>query len=451
MKDFKYSILALVCILFASCMGEDYADIENTGSQKEPVYTNLITIKQLKEKYQSVIKGNGMKLIDEDIQIQAVVTGNDIESNIYGQISVQDETGALLICITAPNLFSTMVEGQEILVDLKGLMIGGYGQMPEVGGVYTNTNPSSSNYGSQSIGRLSRYEWEKHYTLIGTPDASRIEPEEFDINSISNSNYLADNCGKLMKLKNVTLAEADGSATYAPRDGSVTLTANAANRSFKGIGSSSLVLRTSVYAQFAGNIMPQEPVDVVGIFTRYNNTWQILLRSINDIKPAEKEAEAIFSESFSEGQGDFSIVDVFLSDGLEYVWKFDARYGMKATAFVNSQNLESESWLISPSIDMSNVADATLMFDHARRYGDISALHVMYSTEYKDGDRIESSQWKELSLSDDQWPDGSNWDFKTVEIPFKDAAGHNNFHVAFRYTSTSNGSATWEIKNVVIK
>ena len=50
MKDFKYSILALVCILFASCMGEDYADIENTGSQKEPVYTNLITIKQLKEK-----------------------------------------------------------------------------------------------------------------------------------------------------------------------------------------------------------------------------------------------------------------------------------------------------------------------------------------------------------------------------------------------------------------
>ena len=48
-----------------------------------------------------------------------------------------------------------------------------------------------------------------------------------------------------------------------------------------------MVLRTSVYAQFAGNIMPQEAVDVTGVFTRYRNTWQILLRSINDIQPAE--------------------------------------------------------------------------------------------------------------------------------------------------------------------
>lgn len=287
MKYLKYSILALICVLFASCMGEDYAEIEKTGPNKEPVYTNLITIKQLKEKYTQAINGNGLVKIDDDIQIQGVVTGNDIESNIYGQISLQDETGALLICITAPNLFTTLPVGQEILVDLKGLMIGGYGQMPEVGGVYTNTNPSSSSYGQQSIGRLSRYEWEKHYTLIGTPDASKAEPMEFDLSKVSDSKYLEDNCGKLMTIKNVVIKEADGKAKFAPRDGSVEIPGNAANRTFKGINSNNLVLRTSVYAQFAGNIMPEEAIDVTGIFTRYRNTWQIMLRSINDIKPAE--------------------------------------------------------------------------------------------------------------------------------------------------------------------
>ena len=90
-----------------------------------------------------------------------------------------------------------------------------------------------------------------------------------------------------MTIKNVVIKEADGKAKFAPRDGSVEIPGNAANRTFKGINSNNLVLRTSVYAQFAGNIMPEETIDVTGIFTRYRNTWQIMLRSINDIKPAE--------------------------------------------------------------------------------------------------------------------------------------------------------------------
>lgn len=288
MKDIKFSIIALICILFTSCMGEDYADIVTTETEKEPVYTNLITIRELINNYGNIINNNGMQLIAEDLQIEGYVTGNDIEGNIYGQISIQDETGALLVCVTAPNLFTSLPVGQRILIDLKGLMIGGYGQMPEIGGVYVNTNPSSSSYGQQSIGRLNRYEWEKHHTKIGTPDLSKVEPIEFDLSRINDSQYLSENCGKLMTLKNVKLAEADGNATFAPRDGSVMLTANAANRSFVGISSSSLVLRTSVYAQFAGNVMPQEAVDVTGVFTRFRNTWQILLRSIDDIQPAEQ-------------------------------------------------------------------------------------------------------------------------------------------------------------------
>lgn len=33
--------------------------------------------------------------------------------------------------------------------------------------------------------------------------------------------------------------------------------------------------------------MPQEKLDITGIFTRYSNTWQILMRSDSDFKISE--------------------------------------------------------------------------------------------------------------------------------------------------------------------
>jgi DNA/RNA endonuclease YhcR with UshA esterase domain len=47
------------------------------------------------------------------------------------------------------------------------------------------------------------------------------------------------------------------------------------------------VLRTSTFADFANQVMPQEAIDVTGIFTRYRNTWQILLRTLDDVQPAQ--------------------------------------------------------------------------------------------------------------------------------------------------------------------
>jgi DNA/RNA endonuclease YhcR with UshA esterase domain len=111
--------------------------------------------------------------------------------------------------------------------------------------------------------------------------------EDFDASKIKDANYLIDNSGKLMTIHGVTIADADGKAVYAPNDGSVALTSNAVNRPFSEYSSQNLVLRTSTYADFANAAMPTGKVDITGIFTRFKNTWQILLRSTNDITPAK--------------------------------------------------------------------------------------------------------------------------------------------------------------------
>ena len=443
MKDLKYIIFALACTLFASCMGDGFAEPDLSNSpygNNELTESNLLTIAQLKVKYASYINNSTMTEVTEDIQIKGVVTGNDVGGNIYNEISLQDATGALLVCINQGGLYGYLPVGQEVLISLKGLMIGGYGQQLEIGGIYTN-----SKTGAQSIGRMSRYMWDSHYKLIGRPDASKVEPEVFDQSKLTDANYLAANCGKLMTIKNVVLKDANGKRVYAPDDGSVALTANCANRAFKNISSSSLVLRTSTYADFANQVMPTEALDITGIFTRYRNTWQILLRTLDDVQPAEPEPTAIYAESFAESQGSFSIVHATPLDGIDYVWKWDSRYGMKASAYVDNANHPSDSWLISPSIDLSKVSDATLSFDQALRYGSDNDVHVMVSTSYTDGGAIDASQWKEVTV--DVWPDRSSWDFLTSKASLKEFVGNANVHVAFRYTSTATAGATWEIKN----
>ena len=79
-----------------------------------------------------------------------------------------------------------------------------------------------------------------------------------------------------MQLRNVKLYDTDGVITYAE--------ATTTNHAFKGLSSNSLVLRTSNYADFAAKALPQGSVTVTGIFTRYNNTWQILMRTEGDIQ-----------------------------------------------------------------------------------------------------------------------------------------------------------------------
>ena len=296
MKKIKYIAMALVSLALASCMGSGYAepDLDPNNApygNNEIKETNVLTIADLTAKYKSVINNSSYTKVEDDIQIKGIVTGNDIGGNIYNEVALQDETGALLVCINAGGLYGYLPVGQEILINLKGLYIGGYGKQPEIGGVYTNVKN-----GTQSIGKADRYVWEQHYKLIGSADASKVTPIEFDKSQAGKDNYKLANASKLMTIKGVKFADAksDGSTVYAPDDGSVKLLANCANRDLtdangKRIGN--VVVRTSTYAKFANASLPTETVDITGIFTRYTNgstdTWQILLRTSDDVQPAK--------------------------------------------------------------------------------------------------------------------------------------------------------------------
>ena len=157
----------------------------------------------------------------------------------------------------------------------------------------------------------------------------------------------------------------------------------------------------------------------------------------------------IFSETFANGQGQFTIQNVVLPSALTYVWTHDSsRKHMKASAF-KSNPYQAESWLVSPVIDLSNVNTAVLTFEQAINYADPEGrIHVMISSNY-DGD-VTTAAWTELTF--DQWPinDGS-WTFVTTSIDLT-AYVNQTVTIAFKYTSeaTQEECPTWEVKNVVV-
>lgn len=271
-------IFALACTLFSSCMNGDWDEPDFNGAapygNNSLTEQNVITIAELIKKYHNLLfesTTDQNKQIDEDIMIKGRITGNDVGGNIYKQVTLQDNTAAIIIAINEGGLNGYLAEGSEILVDLKGLYIGGYRKQPEIGAPYNGT----------SIGRMQKDIWAKHFKILGSPDASLIQPVDF--NTIKNE--MDANCAKLVTLKDVTFKEADGKSTFSTG----TSTGNAVNQELDGYGSK-VVIRTSTYADFAAITLPYDTVakkklkcDITGIATRYNSTWQILIRKTSDI------------------------------------------------------------------------------------------------------------------------------------------------------------------------
>jgi len=444
MKKIKFIALAFLALTLGSCMGDGYADPDLT--EKVPASPwgnnslrekNVISIADLKTQFATVINSdNGYKQIEKDMMIKAVVTGNDVSGNIYNQVSVQDASGAIIIAINGSGLSGYLPVGQEILVNLKGLYIGSYKKLPQIGGVNTKLSD-----GSLGMGKIERAIWNEHFKILnpGEADASTVVPEEFDLTKLTDAAYMDANVGKLMTLKKVKFASANGKNVWAPDDTNTSLELIDAETG-KKISSSNLVVRNSGYSKFANEVVPQGVFDITGIFTRYNNTWQIVLRSTDDLKQV---VLAYLSEPFDASQGNFTIDNIKLADGVEFVWKWaSAAYGMKASGYVNGSKQELQSRLKSPAIDLKSAKSAKLMFDQAINFAsDIKQeCKVQISTDGK--------TWTDLDVQG--YPAGNSWDFVASTADLTKYCG-KTIYIGFLYSSTPTSAPTWEVKNFAVK
>lgn len=433
----KIFCLLILSIAFISCEKE-----YDRPPLTEPKYTGPeanITIKEFREKFKEVTQDKPIN-IEEELILKARIISSDETGNIYKTMYIQDETGGIGMLVDQSNVYSTYRRGQEVYINLKGMCASFYGDI-QIG---------------FPTGYLYRTPWEEfveHVSVNGWPNEALIKVAEYtDISSLNENSDAVK--ATFVLLKNVHFVDG-GKKTYVDTE-----TENYGTRVLKDAFGNSIDVRTSSYANFANEMLPVGTGNVAAVLGNFNGTWQLSICNINDVygfdgkdpeggesgtDPEDPTEKTIFEETFKASQGAFTIKDVKLPEGGSYVWKWEEYNGdgyMKASAFVNGGAKESESWLISPEIDMTGATKCTLTFEHTHKFsGTPKEEHTLWITESG------KENWEQLTIN--KYGTNSDYVFVDPSVDLSKYAG-KKVQIAFKYKSTTSASGTWELKNVKV-
>lgn len=150
----------------------------------------------------------------------------------------------------------------------------------------------------------------------------------------------------------------------------------------------------------------------------------------------------ILSEAFANNFGKFEVVT---PKGIAWVINYSTATG---TGYTNGTNTESESYLISPEMNLSDVDQAYLTFQYIFRYANRDGEDKVLITDQYTGDPT-TTNWEDIT---GELTEGSDWNtFYTYaqQIPekFLHKAG---IRVALYYSATASNSRTWEVKNLKV-
>jgi len=160
------------------------------------------------------------------------------------------------------------------------------------------------------------------------------------------------------------------------------------------------------------------------------------------------EPTTIFSEPFTSTLGTFTASSAVG----DQVWT-GTSYGATMNGVVSSVAYANEDWLISPAINLTGKASATLSFMHTINYAVLANLqtnHTLWvSTNYTSG-VPSTATWTQVAIP--TYPSGASWTFVNsgnIALP-SSVLGNSNCRIAFKYLSTPLDASAWEIKTLKI-
>lgn len=403
-----------------------------TACKKEPdsppinsiTDSEIITIDSLKAWQRSV---NDAILITDTISVYGIVTMDEGNGNIYKNIYFQDHTGAINVRFTSG---TDLVQGDSIRIALNGVTLNNFNGVYQLDNVEEETNVVVQSSGNDLEPlTLTIDQVQTAYTAFLTDD----EIVEFKYQSM------------LMRFADVQFKTSELLNTYADP-----VNQSSENRLFEDFDGYTSFIRTSGFAAFAGDSLPKGAGSMVCIISEYNEEIQYILRSPEeaDMHGPRGPGELLVKDFNDEdiNSGGWLVQQVIGTDAWEIgdlgSWE-DRPYAVISN--YDDGNSACESWLISPSLDLSGSTDASLSFDNAYNYsGD--PLELLISTDYAGTGDPNAATWVPLTAT---WSTGG---FAFVNSGSIDLAAYltSNVRIAFKYVGTESSGRTWEIDNIII-
>ena len=394
-----FLLLAMVGMMFTACKKE----YPEPPIQDLPIGT-IYTIGEILDLEPGTV-------FTEDASVYGIITADEQSGNLYKAAFMQDRaTGAAIELYL--NAVSGVRIGDSVRVYLKDVTYSVYNNLPQ----------------------LSNFEADGHIVILA--NNKPIEPEVTTIADVNAGNHLA----QLIRLENVRFTEQNtfadpttyGNRTLAdPTDYSQTV-----------------IVRTSNYANFANDSLPQGTGNLTAIATVYNNTWQLVLRSARELDfdgyvPGGDNGLPYYQD-FASSFGTYTTYDVAGPQS----WEIDYSTA-KMTGYANSTNYANEDWLISAKFSLENVSSASLTMTYIARYFNNldSDITLQVSSDYTSGDPT-LANWTQVPAT---WISGSNWnDFVSTTVDLSQFVGQK-VCVAVKYLSDDQKAGTIEVQSILIQ
>jgi hypothetical protein len=368
-----------------------------------PTITANTTIKQLK----ALLTAPGtVAQITTDAIIRGIVIGDDKSGNLYKSLVIQDATGGILIRMEGTNLFTSYPIGQEVFVKCKGLYLGDYNKLIQLGGGVDNsgTTPSATTIPSALFSQ---------YIVIGSA-GNVVQPKVVTVADLTTD--LQDSMqNRLIKLVGFEFAAADTTKTYA---NATTNPPGSVNFVLKNCAGNSITLRNSGFADFAAISVPNGNGSITAIYTVFGSTKQLTIRDTSDVQFAGTRCTtsgggggggtgtALLDETFESATNNADVALTGWKNISETgTWKYQIKtfsnnkYAQMNPFSSSNQQPIVKSWLITPGVSLDATTNEILTFKTLDGFVNGSTLKVYYSTDYSGSATPWTATWTQLTAT----------------------------------------------------
>lgn len=300
----KKSLLYIASLMvaaagFTSCEGDlERPPMSLPTASNEPNTTIAALKSQVWQTSANYVVNVGTNSDGENIYIAGRVISSDASGNIFKNIVLQDATGALAVSINAYDLYKSYQQGQQVVVNVTGLKIGGYNGLLQIGGEGTYNGAPSMTFMDPTL-------FASHAEVNGFAEIARIDTLTASIAELNEAKASVEGLQKwqsqLVRIDGVSFEDAG-----QPYAGS-----SNANRYVKDADGNRINVRNSSYADFAQATLPSGRGSIVGILSFYSKDWQILLNGLDGVigfeptgdEPGTNPDDPVTPPASGEGDG----------------------------------------------------------------------------------------------------------------------------------------------------
>jgi len=447
-KKFQLNALSILTVLFiaiglSSCRKDSFDEPPINGAN--PDITANMTIDSLKKMYQdSILNHAGNITISKDWIINAIVVGDDQSGNLYKTMIVEDATAGIAIRLDQSEFWRSYPVGRRVFIKLKGLVIGGYKGLIQIGGYvdYTSSPASAATIPSTQI---SKYVFPGEWGLNPKPS----------VVTIADLSNLIKWQNRLVQINDVEFLPADTSQLFADAANLVSK-----NRYFAACGSSSpsLTAYTSGYSTLATQKTPNKNGSIKGIFSVYN-TGQFIIRTMEDVSMmtnnycGDGPGPGVISEAFplttiGSPINRPSWTNIGVIGGKQWLQKsYQSEQFAEITAY-QSTLANMESWLVTPGFSIT--AGDTLSFKSEYAFYKHDGLTVWVSNNYTGNPA--TATWIQLTCT---LPNSSTGNYNWVnsgDVSLNGLGLTGTLNVGFKYVGDgTTNTTTFRIDNVRVR